>query len=320
MGVKMTEVLGHTATHDLAPMVRPRTLGRVVLGGVLMGLANLVPGVSGGTMILVVGLYDDVVSSVADLTRLKFSRRALFLVLTIAGCAFACIVLLAKSVLALVTAYPAAMYSLFIGLTLGGVPLLNRMVRPLNASAVLMIILGLGAMTAVAVTRTPKPNRAHIQAEIAGGTLQIQPQYTLDLIGGAMAAAAMVLPGISGSYVLLVIDRYETALAAIDATKAYLLSGGRQGDALGLHVLIPLAAGTLAGLVTMTNLLRWLLRRHAKPTLGLLLGILLGSVVGLWRFDAESTLSDYAGGLALAALGFVATFVLSRYTSPAPGR
>ena len=118
-----------------------------------MGLANLVPGVSGGTMILVVGLYEEFIGSIADVTRLRFTRRGVIF-LGIVGCtAFAAISTLAGTLSRAVTLHESAMFSLFIGMTLGGVPLLLGMLKKPTASSVIGIILGLAIMLVIAFTR-----------------------------------------------------------------------------------------------------------------------------------------------------------------------
>jgi putative membrane protein len=109
---------------------------------------------------------------------------------------------------------------------------------------------------------------------------------------GLAASAAMILPGISGGYLLLLLGQYEAILGTIDQLKRGLLGDGAGGGsdfALvldALTVVIPLGLGIVAGVVGVSNLLQWLLKRYAKATLGALLGLLLGAVVGLWPFQA----------------------------------
>ena len=107
-----------------------RLVTRSAIGGTLMGLANLVPGISGGTMLLVAGVYPGFIASIAELTTLRFRTRSIVLLGTVAATAGLAILLLAGTVKGLVQDYRWVMYSLFIGLTLGGVPLIWRMARP----------------------------------------------------------------------------------------------------------------------------------------------------------------------------------------------
>ena len=106
-----------------------RLLPRGLLGGTLMGLANLVPGISGGTMLLAAGVYPGFISAIAELTTLRFRRRSLILLGTVGAAALFAIVALAGPVKDFVVGYRWIAYSLFIGLTLGGVPVVWALVR-----------------------------------------------------------------------------------------------------------------------------------------------------------------------------------------------
>jgi putative membrane protein len=97
-------------------------------------------------------------------------------------------------------------------------------------------------------------------------------------LSGLAASSAMILPGVSGGYLLLILGQYESILGTIDQLKQGFLVDT-------LPVLIPLGIGIVVGVVGVSNLLRWLLQRFEKATLGTLLGLLLGAVVGLWPFQ-----------------------------------
>jgi putative membrane protein len=108
---------------------------RGAIGGTLMGLANLVPGISGATMLLVAGVYPGFIGAIAEVTTFRFFARSLVLLAAIVGTAALAILLLAGSVKGLVEDHRWMMYSLFIGLTLGGVPIVWRMARPRHHSS-----------------------------------------------------------------------------------------------------------------------------------------------------------------------------------------
>jgi putative membrane protein len=252
---------------------------RGAIGGTLMGLANLVPGISGGTMLLAAGVYPGFISAIAELTTLRFRARSLVLLGTIVTSAALGILLLAGTIKALVEDHRWIMYSLFIGLTLGGVPLVWRMARPASTSLALGAAGAFAAMLAMAFSSAGPPGGA-------------AASYLLVFLSGLAAASAMILPGVSGGYLLLLLGQYEPILGTVDQLKRGLL-----GDATGgvspdfalildaMHVVIPLGLGVAAGVVGVSNLLRWLLQRFEKPTLGVLLGLLRGAVVGLWPFQ-----------------------------------
>jgi putative membrane protein len=283
------------------------------VAGVLMGLANLVPGVSGGTMIVVMGLYDEFITSVADVTRLRFTKRGVLFLAILCCAALVAIGALAGLLSRAVTLHRTAMFALFIGMTLGGAPLLIRMLQRFSRASVVGIAVGLALMLAIVFTREPPPDEDALKEAVAAGRLVIEPSYTRDAVAGALGMSAMVLPGISGAYMLLILGRYETILAAVSMTESYIVSAGGEGDpAVFLRVMIPVVVGAAFSLVFLSNFLKWMLHRHRSFTIGLLLGILFGSVVGIWPFDAGSQPVDFAIGAGLAAAGFIATVVLSR--------
>jgi putative membrane protein len=267
-----------------------------------MGLANLVPGISGGTMLLATGVYTRFIEAVAEITTLKFRVRAILLLLLIGGTALLAIGLLAGPVKSLVESHRWVMYSLFIGLTLGGVPLVWRRARPPTRSVWLGALVGFLAMGLMAFLRP---------AGGGGGGA-----WLLLLIAGMAGASAMILPGVSGAYLLLVLGQYEVILGAVDQCKQ-----GHFGDAW--HVILPVAVGIAVGIAGVSNLMRWALEHREKATLGVLLGLLLGSVLGIWPFQeaveaGESrvffapTLGQVAAALGLVALGFLTTVLIGR--------
>ena len=304
-----------TPRTDHRALLKPMVAIRLVITGGLMGLANLVPGVSGGTMVLVMGFYDEFVSSIADATRLRFTKRNAIFLAILGGVSALSIVFCAGLMRGLVADQRAAMYSLFVGLTVGGAPLLYGMMKPMDAKSIVLALAGLLMMIGIAAAKSDAPPRTDRSAETEVGEIHIEAAYGLDLLAGVLGVSAMVLPGISGAYMLLVIGRYEAVLAAITAARRWVFSGGSDGDLAWLGVLIPVNIGMIVGVVALSNLLKWLLRRHEKPTLGFLLGILLGSVVGIWPFEGETTGSAYLAGGVLAAIGFTVTFGLSRRTA-----
>ncbi|MEJ2152238.1 MAG: DUF368 domain-containing protein, partial [Gemmatimonadota bacterium] len=249
---------------------------RGAVGGVLMGLANLVPGISGGTMLLAAGVYPRFVRAVAEVSTQRFVRSSVVVLATVVGAALIAVLLFAGAVKELVVHHRWIMYSLFIGLTLGGVPVVWRMVRPPTRAMWFGVVMGLGAMIVLAILQQSSTT----SAGLAGGNTVIL------LVAGVAGASAMILPGVSGGYLLLVLGQYIPILSAIDAFKL-ALEAGDMAAAMEptLRVLLPVGIGVVVGVAVISNLLRWLLAQHAKPTLGVLLGLLLGAVVGLWPFQ-----------------------------------
>jgi putative membrane protein len=309
-----------------------------------MGLANLVPGISGGTMLVAAGVYTRFIDAVSDLTRLRFKSREIILLATIIGGAGAALVGLSGPVKSAVINDRWVMYSLFIGLTLGGLPLLLRKARPLRPSVWVGAVAGVVAMSALAVAQSL-------------GTGQGGPGdsgWLMLFIAGVAGASAMILPGVSGAYLLLVLGQYLAILGAIDRAKDALSAGDIAPAMDELAVFIPVGLGVLAGIAVVSNLLRYLLHKHEKPTLGVLIGLLVGSVVGLWPFQAtvepvpgetviknrlvtEENLAEFdtedyptelfapsalqvGGSVALIGAGFGATLLIARLGRERPRR
>ncbi len=307
---------------------------RSLFGGLLMGLANLVPGISGGTMLLAAGIYPNFVDAVADATRLRFQFRSLLVLGCVAGAAVLSILLLAGTLKDLVLDHRWVMYSLFIGLTLGGIPVVWRLTRGPSISLVVPCLLALAGMVTLAILQAMDVVGS---GESSAATL---------FLAGLAGASAMILPGLSGGYLLLLLGQYVPILSAIDEFKDAL----RARDIAAAidpawTVLLPVGLGVVAGVALVGNLLQWLLHHYQQATLGFLLGLLIGSVAGLWPFqqgvppqagdvikgqvvtaesiadiDAEDWKMSYfapsvgqaVGSLGLIALGFALTLGVAR--------
>lgn len=295
---------------------------RLLVGGALMGLANLVPGISGGTMLVAIGVYRRFVDAVSDATRLKLSRRTIATLALIVVAAMAAVGLGAGPVAYGLEHARWAMYALFIGLTIGGVPALWALVRPIGARTIAFALVGLAAMLAIVFIQETGTGTS------GGGT---NSNWLMLAIAGAAGAAAMVLPGVSGAYLLLLLGQYETVVTAIKDLA--------RGDLGALSTVIPVGIGVVVGIAGVSNLLRWLLHKYEKATLAVLLGLLLGAPAGLYPFrevvapmitpapgevvteemiEELSTLETYtpsgfqiAASLGLIALGCAATVCVS---------
>ena len=272
--IRATSDAGVTTGKKTQPVTYGIAL-RCVGGGVLMGMANLVPGISGGTMLLAAGIYPRFISSVADFTSLKWHKSGLLTLGLVLGAAAVTIPLLAGSIKDLVINHQWVMYSLFIGLTLGGVPVVWKMIDRATAGVWIGAIVGLVVMTAVASIQS-----MGVKSTAASDSLLLM------FIAGVLGASAMILPGISGGYLMLVLGVYVPVLGAIDTVWEAVKSGNfQQAISPSLTVILPLGVGVVIGVVAISNALKWLLARFAGPTLGVLLGLLIGAVVGLWPFQ-----------------------------------
>ncbi len=273
-----------------------------------MGLANLVPGISGGTMLLATGVYPQCIDAFAKVATLRPEQKGVTLLLTVAGSGAIVILLLAGPVRDLVVDHRWAMYSVFLGSTLGGVPALWRLIdRPDRKSWI-----GTAAGLALMVTTTFLPT----------DSAPTGSDQTLTLfLAGLGAFAAMILPGLSGGYVLVLSGQYVPILGAVDGLRSAVFGGSRIiiDSLLGpAQVLAPFALGGLVALAGVSSLVRFLLQRQRSLMLGFLLGLLLGAVLGLWPFGTSESGLAWPGpaqalaALALALLGFLVTSAIAR--------
>jgi len=249
-----------------------------------MGIANLVPGISGGTMLLAVGIYPRFIEAVARVTTFRLDRTTLVTLGSVVPAALASIVLLAGPVKDLVVHQRWIMYSLFIGLTLGGVPVILRLIREarMGPERDRITSVRVGAVVGFLVMAF----LAWIQMRGAGGGAS--EDWSVFFFGGMAGAAAMILPGVSGGYLLLVLGAYVPILGAVDAFRE-AISLGDVGAmiSVGAAGILPVGLGVVVGIAVVSHALRWLFQRYRMATLGVLLGLLVGAVVGLWPFQTS---------------------------------
>ncbi|WP_432697650.1 DUF368 domain-containing protein [Marinobacterium sp. YM272] len=251
--------------------------------GVMMGAADAVPGVSGGTIAFITGIYEELIESIRrfDLQAIQilFSQgvaacwrhiNGTFLVTLLAGIVFS-LITLARGVLYMLDNYPVLLWAFFFGLILASVWSLVRHVKGWNLSANLTFFLG--ALLAYIIT------------SMVPGTLTVTP-WTL-LGSGMLAICAMILPGISGSFILLLLGMYAPVLSAIK---------GFEFTTLAIF-----ASGCVIGLISFSRLLSWAFHHHRRLILALLGGFMLGSLnkVWPWKYTLAYTLDSHGDAVPL---------------------
>ncbi|SMO51682.1 DUF368 domain-containing protein [Fodinibius sediminis] len=248
----------------------------LLIKGFLMGSADIVPGVSGGTMALIVGIYTRLINAirsfdlgfVKSLFTFRF-REALeevdwkFMLLLLSG--MACAVLFFTKVVPLqvfMFTDPELIYGLFFGLIVGSIVVLARAIDGFDWTHGLSLIAGaLVGFWVVNLVPTATPE---------------SPIFVL--LTGSIAICAMILPGISGSYILLIMRKYDFVLSQIGKL-------GTAETASGLITLIPFGIGAVFGLALFSRILSWLLDRYEARTLALLIGFLIGSLYVIWPYQ-----------------------------------
>jgi putative membrane protein len=247
---------------------------RSLIGGVLMGFANILPGISGGAMLLLIGVYQRFIQAVADISTLRIKLKSIVFLGLIATGAFAAILFSAGPIKAAILEHRWQLFSLFIGLRLGAIPLVMRWAKPFDGKVWAGIAAGLVITVALALT----------QYTGSGGGASGASTPVTRFGAGLAGASATILPGMDGSYFLLLMGEYVPILGGIDTFKRELLAFNIKGmwDA-GLY-LLPVALGVALGLAGVSNLMRWAFKHHRGLIAGILLGVLVGAVGGLWPF------------------------------------
>lgn len=280
-------------TPEGIPQAQPTDLG-VAGRGVLMGLAEVVPGVSGGTMAFISGIYPTLVAALATFGpgSLPMLARPLqfwqhhnlrFLLVLAAGMGLG-ILMFAQLMQFLLAHYQPLVWAFFSGVIVMSVVVIGRYRHP----ARLLRWGTLGLLLGLALLWLPP--------------LQSEPSLWLIFFGGAVAVCAWLLPAVSGSYVLLALGLYAPV---IDALASF-----------NLAVLACLAAGCALGLLLFAKALAWLLRHYSEALLSLLTGFMLGSVPKLWPWQAPSI--DGLGIEFLSPQGYFSLLGVPAYGELAP--
>ncbi|MGN0189309.1 MAG: DUF368 domain-containing protein [Candidatus Cryptobacteroides sp.] len=287
----------------------------VSLKGMCMGAADVVPGVSGGTIAFMTGIYETLVGSInsidATAVRLLFTGKVrefwkhingTFLVFLGAGILIS-VFSLAKLMQYLLANHPIQTWAFFFGLIVASSIFILKGIKGWRWQDFIILACGI-ATGAVVCTLSPT---------------ETPDALWFIFICGAVAICAMILPGVSGSFILLILGKYEYIMGTISG-----LTSGQFGQ--NLLVLAVFAAGAVTGLLSFSKFLHWLLGRWHKQTLLALAGFIIGSLVKVWPWSNIDTASqtDYhiwgAAGFALAGFFLVTGIELlgSRLSKPTP--
>ena len=243
------------------------------LKGMGMGSADIIPGVSGGTIAFITGIYEELISSIKSVDhqalRLLISGKPAafwkkingrFLIVLLSGILLS-LVSLARLISSLLENHPIQLWSFFFGLILISALVVCKDIKRWSVAVIICLILG--AIIAYIITKA-------VPAETPDNILTI-------FLSGAVAICAMILPGISGSFILLILGKYT-----------FILNALKEFD---LGVIAVFATGCLLGLVSFSRLISWLFRKYREVTIALLAGFMLGSLNKVWPW--KNTLETY---------------------------
>lgn len=257
-----------------------------VLKGMIVGGTMLVPGVSGGSMAMILGIYDKLVSSVSSFR--KHKRESFFFLALFSIGGGLGMLLFANPLLSLIERYPMPMLYFFLGAVAGGVPLIFKQaeIKSFSWKVPLYITVGLLVVALFAIL----PAGA-FQSEMEAGVIS----FLLLMLTGFIAAVALVLPGISVSYLLLIMGLYDETMRAISE--------------FFLPFLVPLGIGLLLGIVLTTKVLEHAMTKYPQPTYLIILGFVIGSMAEV--FPGIPTGPELLPSLLMLAAGFCAIRLLS---------
>ncbi len=244
----------------------------LVLKGALMGAANVIPGVSGGTMALLTGIFEPLIHAIKsfDLTAVRlllagkfkeFSERTNLRFLIPVGIGIAGSILsIARLLEYLFDHYAVTVWSFFFGLILASVYFVGKRIKRFTLPVISLFIFGTVLAAAIAFMEPAAENAS----------------FPYLLLCGVVAMCSMILPGLSGSYVLLLMGNYQ--LVMIDAV-----------NNLKIGVLLPIGIGAGIGLLLFARFLSWIFKKFHDQTLALLTGFIFGSLAVLWPWKEAVT-------------------------------
>lgn len=267
--------------------------------GIFMGIADAIPGISGGTIALLLGIYEELISTISGLnfsliTKLKNngfksfweSLNGNFLITLVLGIGIS-LILFVKISANLLTSHPLYVWSFFLGLILATVYVIYKLIESWNLVNIISTLL----MIAFSIILT-------------SDSLNISDDTNLFyiLICGIIASSAMILPGISGSLILVILGVYKILVEALDN--------------LDVKIISSFIVGALIGVISFSKILKWLFNNYKSLAYSIMLGLVIGSIEKIWpwnkSFSAELSNLDLFLSISLVILGFIIVFILEK--------
>lgn len=250
----------------------------ISLKGMAMGAADAVPGVSGGTIAFISGIYEELITTISGVKLSLFKilkteglsafwskLNGNFIIALLIGIviSFASFMKLAKYLL---EHHPVLIWSFFFGLIIASIYFVGKQIKKWNLASIVALIIG--AVSAYFITAIP--------------SLSTSSSPLFLFFAGAIAICAMILPGISGSFILVILGAYKTLSTAIDD--------------LDFKKIALFALGALVGLLSFSHVLKWLFKHYYNITLALLTGFIFGSLNKIWPWKQTITVMNDATG------------------------
>ena len=305
----------------------------ISLKGIAMGAADVVPGVSGGTIAFISGIYEELIDSIKSINlksaQILFKEgvgafwkaiNGWFLLALVTGIGIS-VISLAKILKYLLETHPIAIWSFFFGLIVASAIFIGKTVTKWNIGSIISLIVGTIIAYLITIITPAEANES----------------YWFIFLSGSIAICAMILPGISGSFILVLLGMYKFVIEAVSE--------------FNLVIIAIFGSGTVVGILAFSNVLSWLLKKYHNQTIALLAGFMIGSLNKVWPWKQvtewgidrhgekiallqENILPNTFGNLAegqyaaatnnpeltwaiiLAIIGFVTIFTFEKFTQP----
>lgn len=250
----------------------------LILKGIAMGAANVIPGVSGGTMALITGIFERLIHAIKSFNLVavklllafkvkEFAKYTdLYFLIAVFGGIFMAIITLAKVFDYLFINYPVYIWAYFFGLVLASVYFVGKTVKKWSTPVMITALIGIAVAILISVMNPATENNSFFYLVLCG----------------IVAICSMILPGLSGSFVLILMGNYQ--LVMIDAI-----------NNRDLVTLLPVVIGAVGGLIAFSHVLSWVFKRYRDQTISLLTGFIFGSVSILWPWQKMVYMLDEAG-------------------------
>lgn len=252
----------------------------LVLKGMGMGAADVVPGVSGGTIAFITGIYEELINSIKSLNvnaaKLFFSGKfaefwkainGTFLISVFLGVGIS-IFSLAKGLEFLLNNYPILVWSFFFGLIVASAIYVARSIEKWDIRTIIAGIIGIAVAYGITVITPAEANTS----------------YWFIFLSGSIAICAMILPGISGSFILVLLGMYKFILEAVGNME--------------IAIILTFLMGAIVGIIAFSNVLSWLLKKYHNITIAVLAGFMVGSLNKVWPWkEVTETIIDRHGEL-----------------------
>jgi putative membrane protein len=246
------------------------------LKGMAMGAADVVPGVSGGTIAFITGIYEELINSIEGVTKalpVLFKEglpsawktaNANFLLVLLSGVAVS-VLSLAKGISHLLETQPVLVWSFFFGLIVASAIIVGKSVEKWNALALGVMAAGIGLAYYITIASPAQTTEAS----------------WFIFLSGSLAICAMILPGISGSFILLLLGKYKFIISALSD--------------FDIKTILIFMAGCVVGLLSFARLLSWMFKNYKNTTIALLTGFMIGSLnkVWPWKVTTATTLDRH---------------------------